>query len=194
MPNTCNFVECDESIRLDHHYLCRPHWDQEQNEEIDECANCGQHKLAEYEFCLTCKRELSRSKRKASRTKTKSKVAESTPDYVLDAPDPRPRKDDDTDVFYVYLLYLNDGDYYVGHTNDLGPRYIEHTTGQSKSTKGKNPRLAWFTRVRTRDEAKEHERFLKKQCDINRRAITRMIDEFLVLMDRVHDPRKTPVT
>ena len=192
MPNICNFVECDESIRSDH-YLCRAHWEQEQDDEIDECDNCGQYKLSQYELCITCKRKLSRSKASANRAPRKTKVAESKPEYVAGGPDPRRRKDDDTDVFYVYLLYLNDGDYYVGHTNALGSRYIEHTTGQSKSTRGKNPKLAWFTRVRTRSEAREHEKFLKEQCDSNRRAVTRMIDEFLVLMDHVHNPRKTPV-
>ena len=192
MPKICNFVECEESIPS-HHHLCRPHWDQKEIDEVDKC-DCGQYKLSEYELCLACKRQQSRSKKKSTRTKTKSKVGESKPKYVVGALDPRPRKDDDTNYFYVYLLYLNDGNYYAGHTNDLGARYIEHTTGQSKSTRGKNPKLAWFNRFRTRDEAREHEKLLKRQCDANRRALTRMIDEFLVLMDRVHDPRKTPVT
>ena len=193
MPKVCNYFDCDETIRSNH-YLCRPHYDQEQEDEIDECGNCGQHKPSQYDLCLTCKREQPRSKKKPTRTKSKSKVAEPTPEYVVGALDPRPRKDDDTDFFYVYLLYLSDGSYYAGHTNDLGARYIEHTTGQTKSTNGKNPRLAWFNRFRTRDAAREHEKFLRQQCDTNKRAITRMIDEFLVLMDRVHDPRKTPVT
>ena len=122
----------------------------------------------------------------------KTKVAESKPEYVVGAPDPRPRKDDDSDVFYVYLLLLDDGSYYAGQTRELGPRYLEHTSGQTKSTKGKNPKLVWFTRVRTREEAREYEKFLNRLRKDNVRAITRMIDEFLVLIDHVHNPRKKP--
>ena len=193
MPKLCEFVECDESIRSNHH-LCRPHWEEEQEDEIDRCGGCGQYKLSQYEFCLDCKREQSRSKKKASGTKSKSKVAESKPEYVVDAPDPRPRRDAETDVFYVYLLHLKGGKYYAGQTNDLGTRYMEHVTGKSKSTRGKNPKLAWFSRVRTREEAREYEKYLKKVCKDNERAINKMVNEFLVLIKDVHDPKKSPVT
>ena len=190
MPKICEFVECDESIPS-HHHLCWPHWDQEQDDEIDKCF-CGQYKPSQYELCLTCKRKLSKSKASTSRAPRKAKVAESKPEYVVGAPDPRPRKDDDSDVFYVYLLLLDDGSYYAGQTRELGPRYLEHTSGQTKSTKGKNPKLVWFTRVRTREEAREYEKFLNRLRKDNVRAITRMIDEFLVLIDHVHNPRKKP--
>ena len=190
MPNICNFVECDESIPA-RHYLCTPHWELERVGYIDECDGCGQYKLSEYEFCLTCKRELSRSKRKASRTKTKSKVAESKPEYIVDAPDPRPRKDAETDVFYVYLLHLKGGKYYAGQTNDLGTRNLEHLFGKTTSTRGKEPKLVWFSMVHTRGEAKAYEKFLKELCDNNERAITRMIYKFLELIKNVKDPRET---
>ncbi len=183
MPKICEFVECDESIPS-HHHLCWPHWDQEQDDEIDKCF-CGQYKPSQYELCLTCKRKLSRSKANASRSPRKTKVAESKPEYVVGAPDPRPRKDDDSDVFYVYLLLLDEGDYYVGHTNNLRTRHLEHTTDQTKSTRGKNPRLVWFDRFRTRAEAMDHEKFLKRVCKDNKRAINKMVDEFLVLINLI---------
>ena len=192
MPNICNFVECDESIRSDH-YLCKPHWEQKEDSEINKCANCGQYKPSQYELCLTCKRKLSKSKASTSRAPRKTKVAESRPEYVVDAPDPRPRKDAETDVFYVYLLHLKGGKYYAGQTNDLGSRYMEHVTDKTKSTRGKNPKLAWFSRVRTREEAREYEKYLKKVCKDNERAITKMVNEFLVLIKDVHDPKKTPI-
>ena len=192
MPNTCYFVECDETIRSDH-YLCRPHWDQEQDGEIDECGNCDQFKSSEYELCLTCKRELSRSKRKAGKSPRKTKVGESKPEYVLDAPDPRPRKDEDTDVFYVYILALNDGKYYAGQTNDIKSRILEHNRGKTKATIGKNPKLVWFSRVRTRPEAEAYEKDLKKLCrDENDRVVSRtMVVPFLEIVDLVQDPRKS---
>ena len=190
MPKLCEFVECDESIRSNHH-LCRPHWEEEQEDEIDKCDGCGQYKLSQYEFCLDCKREQSRSKKKASGTKSKSKVAESKPEYVLDAPDPRPRKDEDTDVFYVYLLLLNDGKFYAGHTNNLKARLVEHKRGKTRSTADKKPRLVWFSRTRTRSDATSYEQELRKICqNENDRAVTTMVIEFLELRELVHDLRK----
>lgn len=190
MPKICEFVECDESIRSNHH-LCRPHWEQEQDDEIDKCGGCGQYKLSEYELCLTCKREQSRSKKKSSRNKTKSKVAESKPEYVVGAPDPRPRKDDETDVFYVYLLSLSDSKYYAGQTNNLKARILEHNRGKTRSTADKNPKLVWFSRVRTRSEAEAYEKELSKLCrDENDRAVSTMVVEFLEIIDLVHDLRK----
>ena len=190
MPNICNFVECDESIRSDH-YLCRAHWEQEQDDEIDECDNCGQYKLSQYEFCLTCKQELSRSKKNSSRTKTKSKVAESRPEYVAGGPDPRPRRDDDTDVFYVYLLSLNDGKFYAGQTNNLKARLVEHNRGKTRSTSDKNPKLVWFSRARTRSDATAYEQELRKLCrNQNDRAVSTMVAEFLELIGLVYDLRK----
>ena len=190
MSNICNFVECDESIPA-HHYLCTPHWELKQVGYIDECDGCGQYKMSEYELCLTCKRELSRSKRKASRTKTKSKVAESKPEYVVDAPDPRPRKDAETDVFYVYLLSLNDGKFYAGQTNNLKARLVEHNRGKTRSTADKNPKLVWFSRARTRADAMAYEQELRKLCrNENDRAVSTMVAEFLELIGLVYDLRK----
>ncbi len=170
--------------------MCRPHWELEQDDFIDECAKCGQYKASEYELCLTCKRELSRSKRKASKPSRKTKVAESKPEYVLDAPDPRPRKDDETDVFYVYLLSLSDSKYYAGQTNNLKARILEHNRGKTKSTADKNPKLVWFSRVRTRSEAEAYEKELSELCrDENDRPVSRMVIEFLELRDLVQDIR-----
>lgn len=190
MPNICNFVECDISIRSDH-YLCRPHWELAEEDYIDECDNCGQFKSSEYELCLTCKRELSRSKKKANRTKAKSKVAETKPEYVLGAPDSRPRKDDETEVFYVYLLSLSDGKYYPGHTNNLKARVVEHNRGKTRSTADKKPKLVWFSRARSRSEAVAYEKELRKLCrDENDRAVSDMVVEFLELRELVQDIRK----
>ena len=190
MLKVCNHFECAESIPSEH-YLCTPHWVQEQKGEIDECGNCGKFKSAEYEHCLPCKWAFSRSKRKADKSPRKTKVAESTPDYVLDAPDPRPRKDEDTAVFYVYLLSLSDGKFRPGLTNDLKSRVLEHNRGKTKDTSGKNPKLVWFSRVRTRSEAEAYEKYLEKLCrEENDRPVSRMVVEFLELRELVQDIRK----
>jgi len=49
-------------------------------------------------------------------------------------------------LWYVYVLLLEGGDYYVGYTNDLSSRLAEHQSerGGAKTTKGRNPRLMYF--------------------------------------------------
>lgn len=44
--------------------------------------------------------------------------------------------------FYVYVLATDDG-HYVGHTAHVGRRLREHQDGETESTAGSNPDLAW---------------------------------------------------
>ncbi len=54
-------------------------------------------------------------------------------------------------VWYVYILELADGGYYIGQTNDLATRIAEHAVGGgAKATQGKAPRLVWFSHTHDR--------------------------------------------
>ena len=55
--------------------------------------------------------------------------------------------------FFVYILKLDGNVFYAGQTRELRERLMEHRDGDTVSTAGKNPRLAWFTQVSTRDAA-----------------------------------------
>ena len=80
---------------------------------------------------------------------------------------------------YLYILKLDGGKYYVGQTNDLELRLKEHQDGTTRSTRGKDPKLAWFEGWygdRTGLNAEEDR--LTKLAKGNARAIRRMITEW----------------
>lgn len=64
---------------------------------------------------------------------------------------------------YVYILKsMRDGKLYVGCTNDLRKRVLEHNNGQSFSTKGRKPlQLIYYEAYPHRKDAEERERFFK---------------------------------
>lgn len=77
--------------------------------------------------------------------------------------------------FFVYLLKLEGGDYYAGHTRDLRARLTEHRDGRAKTTAGRNPKLVWFVGVRSRDDAACAEVALKEQMHRNPRETTKRV-------------------
>lgn len=80
---------------------------------------------------------------------------------------------------YLYILKLDEGKYYVGQTDDLELRLKEHQDGTTPSTRGKNPRLAWFEGwFGHRKELNAEEDRLTILGKKNIRAIRRMIAEW----------------
>ena len=73
-----------------------------------------------------------------------------------------------TTSFFIYILKLDDGKFYAGHTRELRERMGEHRDGKAKSTADKNPLLVWFEIVDTRKEAAEREAQLKELIDKKR--------------------------
>lgn len=67
--------------------------------------------------------------------------------------------------FYVYVLDTDYG-HYVGHTSHVGRRFREHRDGESQSTAGGNPKLAWTSGpLPTRADAARFEAALKSLRD-----------------------------
>jgi len=65
-------------------------------------------------------------------------------------------------MWYVYFLQLNNGDIYVGSTNDLKRRLSSHQAGQVLSTKVHLPvRLKSYVAVESEGLARELERYFK---------------------------------
>jgi len=66
-------------------------------------------------------------------------------------------------MFYVYVLQSKkDHTLYIGSTNDLKRRWLEHNTGGVKSTKSKKPlNLVYYEAYYAEDDAKRRERSLK---------------------------------
>ena len=77
---------------------------------------------------------------------------------LRDAADPNRR-------FYVYVLDTDYG-HYVGHTSHVGRRFREHQDGNTPSTAGSAPELAWTSSpLRTRADAARFEAALKSLRD-----------------------------
>jgi putative endonuclease len=77
------------------------------------------------------------------------------------------KKDIGIHRFYVYVLKLDNGKYYIGQTRKLIDRITQHREGRTISTAGAHPRLRYFEIFPTREEAmrREHELKMLARCD-----------------------------
>ena len=65
-------------------------------------------------------------------------------------------------MWYVYFLELNNGDIYVGSTDDLRRRVTSHEQGQVKSTRPHLPLvLRSYVAVQTEKNARQLEKYFK---------------------------------
>ena len=65
-------------------------------------------------------------------------------------------------MWYVYFLKLNNGDIYVGSTNDLKRRFASHEAGQVLSTKPSLPaKHKSYVAVENETLARELEKYFK---------------------------------
>jgi len=95
------------------------------------------------------------------------------------------KRDEGVNRFFAYILRLESGELYVGHTRELQERMLEHRDGIIASTAGKNPKLQYFEILSTRDSAMLREHEIKKILKSNRREIYRMISDFRELISEV---------
>ena len=174
-PKSCGYQDCDESIPP-WFELCAPHNTAKQKGQIDQCPTCGQYKDPQYPLCRSC--NATNRGRAPTATQTRRYEPESNPKW--DA------ADQEGDVFFIYILKLDGGKFYAGHTRELRERMGEHRDGKTRSTAGKNPLLVWFEVVDTREEAAEAEAHLKELIDRNEREVRRMINEFQDIISLVH--------
>ena len=67
-------------------------------------------------------------------------------------------------MFYVYIIKSKlDQKLYIGYSNDLRRRLIEHNSGVNKSTKNKVPfRLIYYEAYRSETDARIREQKLKQ--------------------------------
>ena len=169
----CKYQGCERRIQAWFDF-CAPHNDQRKNGEIDECPSCGRYKNRNLPQCRICSEFAAPS----SENKQQGKYE---PEY-----NPKwEAADEEGDVFFVYILKLDGGKFYAGHTRELRERMSEHRDGKTRSTAGKNPRLVWFEIRDTRKEAADGEAYFKELIDKNEREVRRMVTEFLDLIREV---------
>lgn len=166
----CSYWDCDVEIKRSH-FACRDHWEASQEGDLDKCPNCDNLKGANYELCRPCGREA------------KAKVAEGQATYELEPSPAWAAGDEGVDEFYTYILKLDDGGLYAGHTRDLRVRMTQHRDGTGAiATKGKNPQLVWFSEVPNRKTAMEWESELKALIKRNPTQVRTMCLHFLDLV------------
>jgi len=88
--------------------------------------------------------------------------------------------------FFVYILKLDGGEFYIGHTRDLRPRLFEHKDGTTPSTKGRTIKLQYFEILPDRNAARIRESELKIIRDSNPRIIIQMIIDFKDLTNELN--------
>ncbi len=70
-------------------------------------------------------------------------------------------------MFYVYILQSKkDGNLYLGSTNDLKRRIVEHNKGLNFSTKLRTPlELVYYEAYKSEEDAREREHNLKLRAN-----------------------------
>jgi len=167
--NTCAYWECDRAIQPGH-FLCREHYEDWQDYLIDECPVCGRFKDAMYELCLDCY-----NGRPVARWQPASSIPQREKSQSLEHSNTWNKHDEAATRFFVYVLSLDGGKFYVGQTRELRERLSEHKDGKTPSTAGANPKLKYFETLPTREAAEYREAELKKIAESNPREIRRMI-------------------
>ena len=165
--NRCRFWDCNESIPSGH-FLCGEHYFGYQVAAIDKCQPCGQYKFADYDVCRDCYQQPVVSGSTQYRVATQPRNGESS-------------------GYFVYILTLDGGEYYIGQTNDLHARLQEHRINRHGRTAGRNPKLVWYTTVPTRAEAKSLEEELQRMNanGQTRRKVHQMVVRFRQLVDEL---------
>ena len=66
-------------------------------------------------------------------------------------------------MYYVYVLKsLKDLNYYIGYTENIEKRFLEHNTGKVKSTKYRRPfDLVYYEACWSLEDALHREKYLK---------------------------------
>lgn len=67
-------------------------------------------------------------------------------------------------MYYVYVLKSHKNEeLYIGYTNDLKRRFVEHNEGKNISTKYKTPfKLVYYEAYQSQSDAKYREKQLKR--------------------------------
>ena len=170
--NTCGYWECNRPIPYNH-FLCAEHYDDWQNYLIDECPKCGRFKDAMYDLCLDCNNRRPFTPWKPPVAITKPKRYQE-----LEHSEAWAKGDKNAERFYVYILKLSDGTFYVGQTREIRERLSEHRDQKALSTAGRNPKLEYFEILPSREAAEMREAKLKEINNTNPRQIRRMIIGF----------------
>jgi predicted GIY-YIG superfamily endonuclease len=175
-PKTCAYWSCRREVQ-GRNYLCSDHYDAYKDGVINKCPECGRYKDEAYDLCLTCWNKHHSTSQQKALNSNNNRYSNKTK-YKVEHSKAWDKADEGAEHFFAYILKLDDGSFYVGHTRELRERLSEHRDDETRSIAGRNPRLQYFEVLPTRDSAKLREVELKTLRDKNPRQIRRMIISF----------------
>ena len=158
-PRQCAAIHCTETRNITYSKpLCYPHWKEFDSLRLFECEQCHRFdelvgEFSEDDLCWNCVHgeEL-------------EECAHGPVEYF---------------DYWLYILKLDGGQFYVGQCNDLEMRIKEHQDGTTVSTRGKNPKLVWFRKWPLgRQELLEEEREMQRWVKDSPRQARRMIADW----------------
>ena len=81
-----------------------------------------------------------------------------------------------TPMYYVYILKSKiDNELYIGFTNNLRKRLLEHNAGKSRSTNNRRPfSLIYYEAYTSRNDAIHREQSLKLRGRVRRQLLLRI--------------------
>ena len=163
----CQYWNCNINVRSNH-FLCAEHYEEYQEYMIDKCPECGRFKDVGFDVCKDC---YDNSKKRSANKITNSPIRrENSKTWE--------KGDQGIEIFYVYILKDEKGEFYPGQTRDLRIRYGYHTDGKVKSTAGRKQKLVYYETLRSRKFAELREVEIKKLIKTNEFKIRKMIQEF----------------
>jgi putative endonuclease len=79
-------------------------------------------------------------------------------------------------MYYVYLLKLNNTkkNFYIGFTNDLRRRIKEHSLGNTRTTKNRDPELIYYEAFNNKYLALKREKGLKSSGSVYNSLLKRL--------------------
>ena len=154
----CGYGGCGSGVNVLLYY-CDVHFKAFGRGEVDECFECGSGKFSKNDLCDSCfDRRYGHLGYKNGLLGNESGTGVVGATEVAGVvPVGEMMSDPESlglgDGFYVYLLALRGGGWYASYTGDIGGRLTEHRTGLVRATKGRKPRLVWFSMVPTKPQA-----------------------------------------
>ena len=178
--SVCAYVGCKTRIPP-RHFLCSEHYEDWQDELINQCPKCGRFKDAQYNLCSACYYH-----RPTSRWTPPVDLLQQKRRPKIEHSKAWEKADKDRTRWFVYILKLDGGEFYVGHTGELRERLMEHLDGKTDTIKGLKWKLQYLEILAGRTAAELRESELKLIAKSNPRQIRRMIIEFKDLIDELN--------
>ncbi|MDP2729582.1 MAG: GIY-YIG nuclease family protein [Dehalococcoidales bacterium] len=170
--NVCGYWNCSKRIP-DDQFLCAEHYEVWQDGLIDRCPKCTRFKDIAYQVCLDCY-----FGRPVASYKPPVEIPAREKEYKVAYSDAWIDGYHRPDRFFVYLLEVDDGTLYIGHTRDLSKQLSEYRKQGKSTNPGKTFKLQYVQIVATEEAAELRESELRRLILTNPDQIQAMISDF----------------